>query len=87
MCGIKILPQDFALKMQGGGGEFAGHYGTCIGQGLSMRPPPRACVVCGQSGLAFIFAKFRALQLAAGSMHEPDNSIRLMYSHFSGMEW
>ena len=31
MRGIKIPPQDFALKMQGGlmreGGVFAGHYG------------------------------------------------------------
>ena len=34
MCGIKILLQDFVLKMQGGayvrgggGGVFAGHYG------------------------------------------------------------
>ena len=36
MRGIKIPLQDFALKMQGvlmregGGGVFAGHYGTCI---------------------------------------------------------
>ena len=36
MHGIKIPQQDFALKMQGayvrgggGGGVFAGHYGTC----------------------------------------------------------
>ena len=33
MYGIKILPQDFLLKIQGGliareGGVFAGHYGT-----------------------------------------------------------
>ena len=32
MRGIKILLQDFALKMQGGlmreGGRIAGHYGT-----------------------------------------------------------
>ena len=36
MCGIKLLPQDFALNMEGGGvglmrealrGVFAGHYG------------------------------------------------------------
>ena len=31
-------------------------------------------VVCGQAGLAVLFAKFRALQLAAGNMHGPDNS-------------
>ena len=38
MCGMKIPPQDFALKMQGGlcakggggGGVFARHYGTRI---------------------------------------------------------
>ena len=35
MRGIKIPQQDFALKIQGGlmgeggGGVFAGHYGTC----------------------------------------------------------
>ena len=28
MHGIKIPQQDFALKMWGGGGIFAGHYGT-----------------------------------------------------------
>ena len=37
MCGMKIPPQDFALKIQGGclcawggggGGVFTGHYGT-----------------------------------------------------------
>ena len=27
LCGIKIPQQDFALKMPGGGGIFAGHYG------------------------------------------------------------
>ena len=39
--------------------------------------PPRACVskvVCGQGDLAFVFATFRALQLAARNMHGPDNS-------------
>ena len=34
MCGMKIPPQDFALKMQGGlwarGGVFAGHYGIYL---------------------------------------------------------
>ena len=40
MRGIKILPQDFPLKMQGGlmregGGVFAGHYGTA--QPLSLK--------------------------------------------------
>ena len=29
MCGIKIPLLDFALKMQGGGGLFAGHYDKC----------------------------------------------------------
>ena len=47
-----------------------------------MSPPvnnvlPRAFaskVVCVQGGLAFVFSKFRALQLAAGNAHRPDNS-------------
>ena len=31
MHGMKIPPQDFALKMQGGGGGvFARHYGTRV---------------------------------------------------------
>ena len=39
MCGIKIPPQDFVLKMQGGtyaqgGGVFVGHYGIlCLDDG------------------------------------------------------
>ena len=32
MRGIKITLQDFALKMQGGGSIFAGHYGTRLQQ-------------------------------------------------------
>ena len=30
MHGIKIPQQEFALKMQGGGGVFAGHYGITL---------------------------------------------------------
>ena len=30
MRGIKIPQQNFALKMQGGGGVFAGHYGITV---------------------------------------------------------
>ena len=34
LCGMKIPPKDFALKMQGGlwarGGVFAGHYGIYL---------------------------------------------------------
>ena len=41
MRGIKILQQDFVLKMQGGlmreGGVFAGHYGNIQGANVSSR--------------------------------------------------
>ena len=53
MCGIKIPQQDFALKMQGGGGGlcvregvFAGRYGILqeyshrVVLGLSYSPDP-----------------------------------------------
>ena len=43
MCGIKIPLQDFALKMQGGGGGlctrggiFAGHYGIIYANPLRI---------------------------------------------------
>ena len=36
MCRIKIPLQDFVLKMQGGGGIFAGHYGIYLRINLWM---------------------------------------------------
>ena len=52
-----------------------GHYSPVNNVPSNVPPRARASkLVCGQGGLAFVFAKFRALQLAAGNTHGPDNS-------------